>query len=562
MKKKLTKKQKTIIVVVSVSLVILLVVGLSLYFYFRSSKSSTDDVSITKPTITSVTNFHIVRFSSDSITVQWNPPTSTSIKVLEYILSFAANTSILYQPAYQTTENNYTFVNLNPNTLYKLQVQCVLTNGTYQTPIQINQLTLTSPGAIISPVVTNKSPNSLFVTFQPSKNAVAYEFSTAIHDTSDWVSNLIYTPSSIASTYTAEIQNLQSSTAYDIEIKSIDQNYQEGIPTVITNITTTVGGDPGTTDKSPTMIVNASYQNIVIDPTTKTVSVTLVWYEEVSKNADHYSISYYDASIGTDVQTSQIVLAKPENHISNVALTTNVSGLIQGHTYVYAFYALDGTYSSPGVTLRITFPTVPNDVVSIWSTENDETSLTLNWNVKETDLANESSFSVYSRVSNSNDPFIPYVDNPIRTVAGRTLYNHSIQNLISGTSYDFQVLATNSYGDSWGRVQLSTPTNSKPLMPSTINVTKNGDQGIHVSWIGDTSSNSYLLGHHLTYNWVLNDSGTGNLIRFGNTQSTTLSLLSVLEDQTIYSVTLQTQDNNSGMLSDITPPYTFVSTDL
>jgi hypothetical protein len=160
-------------------------------------------------------------------------------------------------------------------------------------------------------------------------------------------------------------------------------------------------------------------------------------------------------TIGYDVDTGERQIdtsMKPTNHVSNTALSKVIRTHRQGHTYEFSIYARDNnSLSSAGSnTLRIIIPTVPSDVLSLWSTETDETSLTLNWNVKPT---NETSFSIFSRIHNSNGPYIPHIDNPIRADIGRSLYSHTIKNLTSGTSYDYYVLATNSFGESLGLIR-------------------------------------------------------------------------------------------------------------
>jgi hypothetical protein len=92
-------------------------------------------------------------------------------------------------------------------------------------------------------------------------------------------------------------------------------------------------------------------------------------------------------------------------------------------------------------------------------------------------------------------------------------------------------------------------------MPSTIHVSSYGINGIHVTWIGDTSSLSYQSGHQLTYNWVLKDD-LSTIIRFGNTQLTSLSISDTIQELVTYTITVQTQDNNNGLLSDVSLPLT------
>ena len=423
-----------------------------------------------------------------------NPPTSlvvtqtgaTSITLAWDSMSGATSYNIGYQTlgavvwtAYQSTSATTLAVGgLTLNTTYNFQVSSSNLAGVSNASILSNIKTVAPPAGVTGLASGSITTNSVALNWNAGSDAVNYTVNYQTTSATTWTAfGGPVTSSNVV------VTGLSGGVTYNFQVIA-NNTSGPGSPTTLTGITT------GAPPPSPT-----NFQTGTLTSTT----VPLVWNS--SPGATTYTVSYQVVGSG-----KWTVFGGPVTTAS-----TTVTGLTSGSTYSFEIVA-SNMYgdSSPQYLNNILTPTLPGTPGNLQTGTITSTSVVLNW-LSATQTTN---YNISYQIDGTGSTWINFA-----TTANLTC---NVTGLQSSTSYNFQVIAVNSFGSSvpatLSQILTLTPPVVIPSQPTNFHNTNNGvGTGGEVTFVWDPTPGA--TSYTVTYN-----GGGGPTFTYGSTSDTTLTM--------------------------------------
>ncbi len=149
-----------------------------------------------------------------------------------------------------------------------------------------------------------------------------------------------------------------------------------------------------------------------------------------------------------------------------------LAGLATSTPYDVRVTAVSATGESPGSVVSLTMP--PAAPTGLAATEASPTSVTLTWMDSSPD---EAGFIAEYRAARSGDPWTAY-----GTQAAANAMTITVSGLMSGTGYEFRVLAKSNAGPHTPSDPVSIEPLGGPTAPTNVMATALGSNGASVSW--------------------------------------------------------------------------------
>lgn len=443
------------------------------------------------------------------------PPTSlvvtqtgaTSITLGWDMMSGATSYNISYQTlgavswtAYQSTSATTLVVNgLSLNTTYNFVVSASNSAGVSNASILNNVKTVAPPAGVTGLSSTSITINSIGLTWNGSSDTVNYTVSYQTSNSTTW------TPFGSALTSSnVVVTGLSSGVTYNFQVVANNTSGPSN-PATLMEITTRA------VPPSPT-----NFQTGTLTSST----VPLIWNS--SPRADTYTVSYQIA--GSNDWT---VFGDRQGSTS-----TTVTGLSSGSTYSFKIVSSNVYGDSPPQYLNnILIPTLPGQPGNLQTGTITSTSVVLNW-LSATQTTN---YNVRYQISGTGSTMINFA-----TTATLTC---NVTGLQSATSYNFQVIAVNSFGSgppaTLTQISTLTPPVVIPSQPTGFTNTNNGvgtGGVVTFVWNATPGATSYTLSYNVAQ---FND----NWNTYATTSATTYDM--GLNPQYTYTVHL-TANNSAG----------------
>ncbi len=389
---------------------------------------------------------------SDRATIdfEFTRPTDSDKRITEQTvwLALPASSFTLEYPA-STSGTTYTISNLQPNTTYRVKVH--LSRLTMPNCHISNIRTFTTtPGALpnapAAPTGLSTSgitQSSITLSWSKSTGATAYKVRKSTSDS--WT-----TLGDVAS---YNFSGLSAGTSYNLQVRASNS-----------------GGDSGAASLSASTLPNAPAAPTGLSASGITQSsITLNWNKSAGATA------YKVRKSTSDSWTT----------LGDVA-SYNFSGLSTGASYNLQVRASNnGGDSGPASLSASTLPNAPAAPTGLSTSSITQSSITLNW----TKSAGATAYKVRKSTSDS-----------WTTLGDVASYNFS--GLSAGTSYNLQVRAINSGGDS-GPASLSASTlPNAPAAPTGLSASGITQSSITLNWTKSTGATAYKVRKSTSDSWT------------------------------------------------------------
>ncbi|XP_039885410.1 receptor-type tyrosine-protein phosphatase H-like isoform X2 [Simochromis diagramma] len=415
----------------------------TLYSVFGNVRSS--GVSITAVTApTNAVNLISSGQTETSITLQWNKVNNNVSFLLQFngtetsISAPAGNGPVTHTVSSLTAGTQYTF------TLYSV-FENVRSSG-------VNITAVTAPSNAQNLISSGQNETSITLQWNKVNNNVSFVLQFNGTETS------ISAPAGNGPV-THTVSSLTAGTQYTFTLYSVFENVRSS----------------GVSITAVTAPSNA--QNLISSGQTET-SITLQW------NKVNNNVSFVLQFNGTETSISAPA--------GNGPLNQTVSSLTAGTQYTFTLYSVFENIRSSGVS--ITAVTAPSNAQNLISSEQNETSITLQWN----------------KVNNNVSFLLQFngTETSISAPAGNGPLNQTVSSLTAGTQYTFTLYSVfeNVRSSGVSITAVTAPSNAQNLISSGQNETS-----ITLQWNKVNNNVSFVLQFNGTETSISAPAGNGPL---------------------------------------------------
>jgi hypothetical protein len=423
----------------------------------------------------SPTNLTDTATGATSITLGWDSMSGAT----SYNISYQTLGAVGWT-AYQTvTTTNVVVQGLTVNTTYNFQVSSANTYGVSNPSTLSNIETIPPPGAVTGLAAGTITTTSVGLSWNGSGTATSYTVNYQTSGATIWTA--FGSPITSASVV---VTGLTSGTSYNFEVIS-NNSSGPSAPAILNNITTGAPPSPPT-----------SFQAGSLTSTT----VPLVWTAS-SGTGITYTVSYQISGGSSWTQFGGAVSTT----------STTVTGLTSGTTYSFQIIATNAYgSSSPQYLNNILTPTLPGQPGSLQSGTITSSSVVLNW----LSATQATGYSISYQISGSGATWMSF-----QTTTGNTC---TVTGLTGSTTYNFQVIATNSFGSGTpsilSGIVTPDPPITIPVTPTGVTMTQsgvgNGGEAT-LGWNASPGATSYTLSYTAAGNTHTYGSVSGTSVTFG-----------------------------------------------
>jgi cellulose 1,4-beta-cellobiosidase len=249
-------------------------------------------------------------------------------------------------------------------------------------------------------------------------------------------------------TATYTITGLTASTAYDVQVLTVNATAPSGVAASLTNISTA----------APTLAVPGAVTGLAVSTAT-TTSLPLIWTAPSTGGAvANYTVQYRLTGTGSYTVASAVVVAS--------ATSYTITGLTAGTAYDVQVFATNASGSGTAATLTNTSTaagvSVPGAITGLTLGSTTSTTLPLTWTLPTTGGAITNITVQYRTPSGSGNYTI------FSAVVSPTATSTTITGLTASTAYDVQVFATNSAGSGTAAQLTNVSTAAGVTAPGAI----------------------------------------------------------------------------------------------
>ncbi len=416
------------------------------------------------------------------IKVSWVAPANNGgAPITDYDVQYRAGTSgnfRLWQPLVTSTTLSATLTGLTNGTSYDVQVAAQNSGGISNW----SRIASAAPTARLPAAPNYLSPDSGdgYVTMSWPKPSVAnmagYQYQIK-RSTEGWGVSWTDMPGSGATTTSYKFAELTNFVLYSVRIRAVNLNGESPA-------SPQTSAAPSTPLPAPTGLT----------ATAGDTEVELSW-SMPSGAWDSYVTAYEYRKKETSVTAwGAWTLSSGAGTVSSLSTTHTVTGLANGTTYDFQVRAMNiSEAGQASVEASATLPARAPSKPDIPTLTVGNGQLTVAWTAPVDNGEAITDYDVQYRAGSSGD-FTQW-----NASADSTTLSATITGLFSGTSYQVQVRATNSVGNSpWSDAASAAPTAVAPSRPRVPTLAP-GDGRIRVSWVAPANNGDPIHDYDVQY---------------------------------------------------------------
>ena len=393
--------------------------------------------------------------TDNSLTFDWDDVSGAT----SYKYQYKKSTDTNWSADVSVTPSTVTVLSLESGVTYDFKVKASNAGGdsAFTTPVQGTTLPATPTG------VTNtaQTDNSLTFDWDDVSGATGYKYQYRESGNANWNAEVTIAASQVV------LSSLSQGTTHEFQVRAYNSAGNGAYATAVQG-TTTLPAPTGLTTTAQT-----------------TSSLTFDWGDVT--NADGYEYQHRLASSDTWGATQAVA-----------ASTVTISSL-EGNTEYEIQVRAENSVATSAWTSAVrgmTSLSAPPTPANLSVTSTTASSAVFDWD----DVATATGYKYQYRVSGG-------LWSTAVSVVQSTV---TLSSLVSGTTYNFQVLATNSAGDSSYTSAVDAVTNPSP--PTGLSSTSDSDTQLTFTWSAVTGATTYAYQHKVsTSNAWSSEATTSNL---------------------------------------------------
>lgn len=398
-------------------------------------------------------------------TVAWTAPTSNGgSAITSYTVTPYVGTTAQTPTTFNSTTTTQTVTGLSNGTCYTFQVVATNSVGSGAAGTSNSACPATSPGAPTNVSATGGNAQATLSWIAPASNGGSPITGYVV---TPYISNVAQTATTFNSNATTEtVAGLMNGTTYTFTVAAINAAGTGPASSPSNTVT------PATVPGAPTG-VTVSGGN---------AQVTLTWTAPSSNGGSAITGYLVTPYIGTTAQTATT--------FNSTATTETVTGLTNGTAYTFTVAAINGvgTGAASAQSASVTPATIPGAPTNVTANGGNAQAV-VSWTAP---------------ASNGGSAITGYTITPfVGTTAGTpqtapaTATTATVTGLVNGTTYTFQVAATNSVGMGPVGTSNSVTPMTVPQAPGSVTATAGNAQAT-VTWTAPSNGGSAITGYTVT----------------------------------------------------------------